>query len=202
MVLVVTIPLSYHLGVLLLLIPVGFLTLILFLIVMISALVVTLILIFRFNLEHSDLFVTRRLISLRVDYEVVALPQVLHQPRVLFIMTDVPSYIGVRLLFLENVEQRAMRGLNSNKKALIVMPLLTALGVLVKGKFFEIVVCDVCVLAVAGIAADFLLLPLQELDQRVKLALSFLELMLLLLDLAVFFTQRWSHEIDRIGQLF
>ena len=95
-----------------------------------------------------------------------------------------------------------MRGLDGDEKALVVMPLLTALGVLVKGKFFEIIVCDVCVLAVARIASDLLLLTLQEVDQRIELALSLLKLLSLLLDLAVFIPQGWGHEIDRIGQLF
>lgn len=95
-----------------------------------------------------------------------------------------------------------MRGLDGDEKALVVMPLLTALGVLVKGKFFEIIVCDVCVLAVARIASDLLLLALQEVDQRVELALSLLKLLSLLLNLAVFIPQGWGNEIDWIGQLF
>lgn len=78
MILVVAIALSYHLLVLLLPIPVGFLARVLLLVVMIGTLMVSLILIFRFDLENSDLFVTRRLISFRVNHEVVALPQVLH----------------------------------------------------------------------------------------------------------------------------
>jgi hypothetical protein len=95
-----------------------------------------------------------------------------------------------------------VRGLDGDEKALVVMPLLTALGVLVKGKFFEIIVCDVCVLAVARIASDLLLLALQEVDQRVELALSLLKLLSLLLNLAVFIPQGWGNEIDWIGQLF
>lgn len=103
MILVVAIALSYHLLVLLLPIPLGFLALVLLLVVMIGTLMVSLILIFRFDLENSDLFVTRRLIGFRVDHEVVALPQVLHQPRVLLIMPDVPTNIRIRFFFLKDV---------------------------------------------------------------------------------------------------
>lgn len=70
--------LSYHLLVLLLPIPLGFLALVLLLFVMIRTLMISLILIFRFDLENSNLFVTRRLVSFGVYYEVITLPQVLH----------------------------------------------------------------------------------------------------------------------------
>ena len=60
-----------------------------------------------------------------------------------------------------------MRGLDCDQQALFIVPLLAAVGVFVKGKFFEIVVGHVGVLAVTRVIADLLLLLFKHFNQRV-----------------------------------
>jgi hypothetical protein len=138
-----------------------------------ALMVLSVFIFFRLDLKNSNLLVASIIVRFSIDHKMVTFTQVLHQTRVLSVMTNV----RVRLLLLVDVEQRTVGGLNRNQEALVVLPLFATIRLFIKGKFLEIVVSYVCILSVTWVVSDFLFLTLEDFNQRVQLTLCFFELL-------------------------
>jgi hypothetical protein len=92
--------------------------------------------------------------------------------------------------------------LNRDQQTLLLLPLSAWFLLLVKGKFLEVVVSNVGVLAVTWVVADILFLPFKHFNERVELLLGLLQLMLFLLYFIVLQAKRRRHEFYWVWKFF